>query len=197
MRLMNDDWYRATTPWESTYGSTTTGRQPTWHPDVSASPMGCLEQFQWCNSAYPRDRGCGPLASHYDSIDGAAPLFNVTTEILDSDRPLPSDATPARFIFAWQTFQGYPTSLSAIVGSLGTRSLASQSKSFSGIQFPLPENQWQLDVLQWWHIILAAIQASWLVLCFLFPRSVIDLLYLENSCSSRIFYMTFWLISHQ
>lgn len=178
--LVKDDWYRATTPWHSIYGSRKSGLQPTWHPDVSASPMGCLEQFQWCNSAYPRDRGCGPLASYYDSIYGAAPIFNVTNEILDSDRPVSSDAAAARFISARRAIGGYPTGLAAIVGSLGTRSLASQSKFFSGIQFPLPENQWQLDVLQWWHIILAAIQASWLVLCFLLPRSVIDVLHPEK-----------------
>lgn len=178
--LVNDDWYRATKPWQSTYVSRKSGRQPTWHPDVSGSPMGCLEQFQWCNSAYPRDRGCGPLASYDDSIYGAAPLFNVTNEILDSDRPLSSDATAARFISAQRAFGEYPTGLAAIVGSLGTRSLASQSKFFSGIQFPLPENQWQLDVLQWWHIILAAIQTSWLVLRFLIPCSVVDLLCLKK-----------------
>lgn len=160
---MDDDWYRATTPWRNTYSPGSSGSQPTWHPDVSASPMGCLEQFQWCNSAYPRDRGCGPLASLYDSIYGAARFFNVTDEELDPRRPLSSDATSARFIMSVLAVFSYPTALSATIESLGTRSLASQSTYSSGTQFPLPENQWQLDVLQWWHITLAAIQASWLV----------------------------------
>lgn len=163
LRLMDDDWYRATTPWINTYGTRKSGLQPTWHPDVSASPMGCLEQFQWCNSAYPRDRGCGPLTSYQDAFDGAAPLFNATKDVLDADRPLSSDAIPARFISARRALDGYPTSLPDVVGTLGPRSLASQSKFFGGSQSPLPENQWQLDVLQWWNIVLTTIQASWSV----------------------------------
>lgn len=163
---VDDDWYRATTPWRAIYWPPISGRLPTWRPDVSASPMGCLEQFQWCNSAYPRDRGCGPLASLLDSLFGAAPLFNLTNltyEDLTRGRPLSSDTTSARLIWPWLAMTGYPTTLPALLGSLGTRSLASQSTLFSGVQSPLPENQWQLDVLQWWHIILAAVQASRLV----------------------------------
>lgn len=163
IRPMDDDWYRATTPWGSTYTTQSSGRQPTWRLDVSASPMGCLEQFQWCNSAYPRDRGCGPLASQLDSLYGAARFFNVTNETLDANRPLSYDATSARFIMPVLAMFNYPTTVSGAIEALGTRSLASQSNYFGGTQYPLPENQWQLDVLQWWHITLATIQASWLV----------------------------------
>lgn len=171
---MDDEWYRATKPWGDTYYPGSLGSQPMWRPDVSASPMGCLEQYQWCNSAYPRDRGCGPLASHLDSLYGAAPFFNVTNESLDADRPLSSDATSARFIMPLLAMNDYPTTVSATIGSLGTRSLASQSKYFGGVQYPLPENQWQLDVLQWWHIVLAAIQASWLVTSSPFYSSIMS-----------------------
>ena len=162
-RPIDDDWYRATTPWGSIYYTTDTGRLPTWRPDVSASPMGCLEQFQWCNSAYPRDRGCGPLASWIDSLYGAAPLFNVTSETLDADRPLSSGATSARIIWPFLAMNSYPVTVTELLGSLGTRSLASQATLFNGLQSSLPGNQWQLDVLQWWHTILAAVQASRLV----------------------------------
>jgi hypothetical protein len=164
---MDDDWYRATTPTDSFYYLSRSGSRPTWRPDVSASPMGCLEQFQWCNSAYPRDSGCGPLASLMDSIYGAAPLFNVTSEDLAPDRPLSSNATQARFMWPLLALLNYPNTLPGLLANLGTGSLASHSTLFGGIQSPLPHNQWQLDVLQWWHMIAAATQAVWLVLCIL------------------------------
>lgn len=160
---MEDDWYRATTSWHPLYSSAAPVSQPTWRPDVSASPMGCFEQHQWCNSAYPRDRGCGPLSGWIDSIYAAAPFFNVTNDTLASDRPISYDATSARLIWPWLAMDFYPVSLVEVLDSLSTRSLASQSTLFEGIQLPLPESQWQLDTLQWWHIILAAVQASRLV----------------------------------
>lgn len=165
---MDDDWYRATTPWRTAYYSTDPGSKQTWRSDVSASTMGCVEQFQWCNSAYPRDRGCGPLASHMDALYGAAPFFNVTEEDLASTRPSSSDANRTRLIWPWMAMHDHPTRLANLLSSLSVKSLESQSKLFSGIQTPLPKSQWQLDVLQWWHIILAEIQASWLVASFLF-----------------------------
>lgn len=157
---MDDDWYRATTPWGAIYSAGAFGELPTWRPNVSASPMGCFEQFQWCNSAYPRDRGCGPLTGSLDAIYGAAPLFNVTNETLAADRPSSSDATSARLLWPFQAIWSSTNNVRGVISSLGTRSLASQSQFFSGVQFPLPDNQWQLDVLQWFQIIMAGMQAS-------------------------------------
>ncbi|KAK9415840.1 hypothetical protein SUNI508_10140 [Seiridium unicorne] len=159
---MDDDWYRATTPWQSYYNTESSGRKQTYHPDVSASPMGCLEQWQWCNSAFPRNQGCGPLGSYLDALYGAAPLFgNLTSEDLDVDRPSSSDPTRNRFLWPTLVAFQYPTRLSHLLGTLGAKSLASQSRLFSGIQLALPNNQWQLDVLQWWSTVLASVQASW------------------------------------
>lgn len=91
---------------------------------------------------------------------GAAKYFNVTEETLDPNRPFSSNATSARFIWPLVAMNSAPTVLTAVLNSLGRASLASQSELFAGNQQPLPKNQWQLDVLRWWHIILAAIQAS-------------------------------------
>ncbi|KAK6083884.1 hypothetical protein SCUP515_01580 [Seiridium cupressi] len=158
---MDDDWYRATTPWQSSYNPESSGRKQTYLPDVSASPMGCLEQWQWCNSAFPRNQGCGPLGSYLDALYSAAPLFgNLTSEDLDVDRPSSSDPTRNRFLWPTLVAFQYPTRLSHLLGTLGAKSLASQSRLFSGIQLALPNNQWQLDVLQWWSTVLASVQAS-------------------------------------
>jgi hypothetical protein len=41
-----------------------------------APPLGCTEQHQFCNNAFPGPTGCGKLASLQDSIRTAAPFFN-------------------------------------------------------------------------------------------------------------------------
>ncbi|KAI0544175.1 hypothetical protein F4679DRAFT_591693 [Xylaria curta] len=168
-QLMDDGWYRATDFLTTISHSSASGSQPVYRPSVAASPMGCVEQWQWCNSAYPKDRGCGPLAGQSDALYGAAALFNLTSEDLDSDRPVSSEASGTRLIWPALLTLGYPTALPSLLGHLGAKSLASQSRLYSGVQWPLPNNQWQLDVIQWWNTILAAVQAS----CTCNPPSVL------------------------
>ncbi|KAK5636347.1 hypothetical protein RRF57_012059 [Xylaria bambusicola] len=162
-QLMDDGWYRATDFLTTISHSLASGAQKVYRPSVAASPMGCVEQWQWCNSAYPRDSGCGPLAGQSDALYGAARLFNLTNEDLYSDRPLSSEASGTRLIWPALLTFGYPTALPSLLGHLGAKSLASQSRLYSGVQWALPNNQWQLDVIQWWNTILASVQASWLV----------------------------------
>ncbi|KAI0456529.1 hypothetical protein F5B21DRAFT_522677 [Xylaria acuta] len=162
-QLMDDGWYRATDLLTTIINSFASGSQKVYRPSVAASPMGCVEQWQWCNSAYPRDRGCGPLAGSADALYGAATLFNLTGEELYLERPFSPGSLGTRLIWPYLLIYGYPTALPQLLGHLGTKSLASQSRFYSGVQWPLPNNQWQLDVIQWWNTILASVQASWLV----------------------------------
>lgn len=127
-------------------------------PDEAASPMACVERRQWCSSPNPEDRKCGPLASFIDSAYGAAQFFGVTSEELDADRPASPTLSGSRltwFFLMGLTDQKLPT----VIRQLGEKSLASQPLLYSGTQFPLPNNQWQLDVTNWWNIMLASTQA--------------------------------------
>ncbi|KAI1360715.1 hypothetical protein F5Y08DRAFT_348529 [Xylaria arbuscula] len=159
-QLMDDGWYRATDFLTTISHSLASGGEKVYRPSVAASPMGCVQQWQWCNSAYPRDTGCGPLAGQSDALYGAATLFNLTSEDLYPDRPLSSEALGTRLIWPALLTLGYPTALPSLLGHLGAKSLASQSRLYSGVQWALPNNQWQLDVIQWWNTILASVQAS-------------------------------------
>ncbi|KAI8631353.1 hypothetical protein F5Y19DRAFT_483195 [Xylariaceae sp. FL1651] len=159
---MDDDWYRATESDGSIWDSEDAGYLPAYNPSVAASALGCVEQWQWCNSALPGERGCGPLASGIDSLYGAAPLFNVSNKDLDPDRPSVPEAPGTRLIWSFLTTSANPNFLSTVIAQLGAKSLASQSRLLSGVQHPLPINQWQLDVTRWWNIILASVQQSWL-----------------------------------
>ncbi|RDW62486.1 hypothetical protein BP5796_10788 [Coleophoma crateriformis] len=166
---MNGDWYHATEAFmeyklaESTQAQTEGTMM--YRLTEAASPLGCVEQWQWCNSAYarsPAESGCGPLASFTDSLYRAAPYFNLTgDEVLNVARS--NSSLPASQRFVWQALlQSYSnTNIGSILTTLGAKSLASQSLMNSGSQLPLPDNQWQLDVTNWWNIILALLQLTY------------------------------------
>lgn len=156
---LDDDWYRATQPGPAIEWTELTGSHDSYIPTEPASPMGCVQQWQWCKSGNTPQ--CGPLASHFDALYGAAPLFNLTTEDLDPERPSVPQELGTRLIWpALVTFE-YPTFLGPLLEHFGSEALASRSRFLTGVQWGLPVNQWQLDVIQWWNTMQAAVQASW------------------------------------
>ncbi|KUJ14079.1 uncharacterized protein LY89DRAFT_152692 [Mollisia scopiformis] len=159
---MDDDWYRATTFGQKlahTADMSSEGIVEAYIPTEAASPMGCVEQWQWCNSAYPKEEGCGPLAGLLDSILGAAPFFNLTEEDLAPERPVSPTASGTRLIWPALMQLFGENNVGELLNQLGAQSLASQSLLTSGLQGPLPKNQWQLDVTNWFNTVLASIQA--------------------------------------
>ncbi|KAI1325083.1 hypothetical protein F5Y16DRAFT_411583 [Xylariaceae sp. FL0255] len=157
---LDDEWYRATTPGGKIFLDISNGSSQTdyWSSEA-ASPMGCVEQFQWCNTAYPKGSNrCGPLASFIDALYGAGPLFNVTAEELDEDRPSAPTATGTRLIWPSLILNGAGYGYRNMV--VQANSLSSQGLLKEGLQLPLPLNQWQLDVTAWWNASLAYLQSS-------------------------------------
>ncbi|XXG93941.1 hypothetical protein Hte_000191 [Hypoxylon texense] len=157
---MDDGWYQVTTPWRTIRSTGGSGSTQSYRPNEAALPMGCVEKWQWCNSAYPRETGCGPLASGYDAMFGAAPLFNLTVKDFDPSRPVSPTEPGNRLVWPAIMFWGYPSTLPSILRHLGARALESQTRLSDGLQWPLPNNQWHLDVKHWFSTILASIQAS-------------------------------------
>ncbi|KAJ2990402.1 hypothetical protein NUW58_g2967 [Xylaria curta] len=159
LQALDDDWYQATVP-IATAGSKSALK---YRPLNAASPMGCVQQMQWCNSTHPGDRSCGPLASAYDAFLGAAPFFNLTSDEVygvNSLRPFASQAAGARLIWAaLAVFNSPAPLLDVVVTSLGSRALISRFQSNNGIQLPIPINQWQDDVRHWCDTALASVQA--------------------------------------
>ena len=156
---MNDEWYRATIPFRSVSGNDILSQpQASFIPSEAASPLGCVEQSQWCNTAYPDDKGCGPLASFLDAAYGAAEFFNLSEHDLDPSRPTSELAIATRFIWPLLITGAFGNSISAAVD--GAKSLQSQTLFEKGIQYPLPVNQWQIDVRRWWNVTLACLQSN-------------------------------------
>ncbi|KAK8017269.1 hypothetical protein PG991_008345 [Apiospora marii] len=132
----NDDWYRATVPNGRVYHENVTDMLKSYRPEEAASPLGCVEQYQWCRD--PSRGQCGDLASSLDATYSAAPWFGLTDKDLDPERP--TRLVQARFRpIAWSS--------KALYGSL---------KGTSGsLMLPVSDH-----ATRWWSIVLAGFQTS-------------------------------------
>ncbi|KAK5627342.1 hypothetical protein RRF57_003057 [Xylaria bambusicola] len=141
----DDAWYRATETVGALGNPDVPGSAPAYRPNEPASPMGCVEQWQWCNLAFPKGEGCGPLSSIANAINGAAPLFNLTIQDLAVERPISSTSVGTRLLWPVQTLLSISPDIETLFAILGPRALASSDRFLSGIQWPIPNNQWQQD----------------------------------------------------
>ncbi|KAK3688995.1 hypothetical protein B0T22DRAFT_427069 [Podospora appendiculata] len=158
----NDDWYRATAPGATVTNKDLNTSSTSFQPVEAASPLGCVEQFQFCNAALPPESRCGPLASLRDASAGAAPLFgNLTPETFRNNVNDTSDNMEAtRYLQFMATLIITVGSPSDYLVNLKAKALMSQETMASGWQMPIPDNQWKLDVTYWMSIWLAALQSS-------------------------------------
>ena len=122
-----------------------------------ASPLGCIDQYQFCSSNGSGGRGrCGPLASLRDAVDGALALFDTNYVDLSGN----SATNRAAALFTYFSKAVTDSMIINVVGHLGPASLLSQQYLLYGQQFFLNARQWQLDVKHWWDIVMAGRQAS-------------------------------------
>lgn len=138
-----DDWYRATVPdgkvsWTGGPGQ---GQEDLYRPDEAASPLGCLEQYQWCRN--PDLGQCGTLGSSSNAIYSAAPWFDLTSEDLDNhfDNPgriIPQTKLGSLLIWAHLTLNSV-NSVVKLSDTLGTGTLASQMSIDQGFIVNVPK----------------------------------------------------------
>lgn len=151
----DDLWYRGIVPGNVFHFPN--GQRVVYVPDEAASPMGCVQRFQYCNS----NKKCGSLASEIDSLTSAMPLFHEDSSDFwsvdeSSDTP---EAISSRFDM-FQVTKLAATTLYSLLNSLGPSSLISSQHLNQGMMGPLPNNQWQLDVTHWFSMRMASIQAA-------------------------------------
>ncbi|KAI0450085.1 hypothetical protein F5B21DRAFT_529296 [Xylaria acuta] len=160
-----DEWYRIGEAPPINPFSNWTDAPSLYIPLEPASPLGCADQYQFCNPAYNGRRVCGPLASYTDAVLGSLHIFNLTRE----DRTnyqlhygnIEISDTAARFLYFLDTFDAGLT-IDAILSHMGPASLLSQEYLVNGVQSHLESNQWQLDVAHWWDIAMSGRQAAFL-----------------------------------
>lgn len=136
----DDDWYGAHRT-ANNYTFATGGysaRERYYLSDEPASVLGCKEQYQSCNPTLPPETGCSP------------PLGISSMGFANQ---LPANKSE------WALYYGaHFISVSYILDALQSSALLAKFSLQDNVQAPLPANQWQLEVENWYNIILASLQ---------------------------------------
>ncbi|KAL9108532.1 MAG: hypothetical protein Q9227_006747 [Pyrenula ochraceoflavens] len=141
---VQDAWYAAHQPLP-TYtngngGSENVGRGDAYMSDEPGSPLACKMHYEGCNPESSPQKGC--------PISGG--LFDFVYPTLPPE-------TEASSVFQWiLSNQG---DIATTVQTLTTGSLTSKFSLMSGLQGPLPDDQWQSDVEFWFNILLTSLQS--------------------------------------
>jgi hypothetical protein len=113
--------------------------------DRSVSPIACFQQHKFCT---PSGDYCSTWGGRYD-------MLNLTTweGILGF--------TPAQIVTAARiSFASLTTSVYESINSRSSRCLRAQDRMDWLFQMPLPDDQWELEVLSWAQEGLASLQAA-------------------------------------
>lgn len=154
-----DAWYRGTGSGYRVTDLAYEGSRRIYWPEEAASPLGCVSQYQFCNTALAPGKQCGPLAGRNDAIAESGPLFN-NTGPFDDEFITSASATANQFVWLILQLEYAATRLVTILETLGPASLASKQNLIQGFMGRLPPNQWQLDVTHWWSTYLASLQSA-------------------------------------
>lgn len=158
----SDDWYRVSpTPFSVSVGGANSSKSQGFYlPLEPASPLGCAEQYQFCNTAIQGPDGCGPLASLRDAIAGVAPHFNTSYEEINMQNSTTETGSLLRY-FA-NVFVTLETTTARVLSHLGSQGLTSKRKLSGTVQASLEPNQWQQDMANIWNTSLALTQAAFI-----------------------------------
>lgn len=116
----------------------------TYRADRYVSPIACFQQHRFCN---PNNNACSTWAGRYQSMDeiSKGPVnFN----------PIQL-ATAGRIVLA-----SLSTSIYEAINSRSSKCLRAQDKMDWLFQLPLPDNQWEIEVLSWAQQGLASLQTA-------------------------------------
>jgi hypothetical protein len=144
---VDDAWYSALTQGGGIhmYGSNET--IPIYFRDDPVRTLGCVERYQYCNPNLSGNSSCTPLGGIFQVSQSGAQLYQ---------DPIQQEH------FNWSTsaIKSMAAGLSEIINRLGTSALLSRNTLRKGIQSSLPNNQWELEVENWYKVTLADVQRS-------------------------------------
>jgi hypothetical protein len=139
---VDDPWYSAHQPLMNvTMDGSDKGYLQLYSADSPASVLGCTTQYQQCVPSLPEGQRCTKLGGIWE-----------TNQTLTAANDWQSNMTQQALLpIQMAEFQQVVTVLQA-------SSLTSRYSMQTSMQGPLPSNQWQLDLENWHHITLAAVQ---------------------------------------
>ncbi|KAL9105978.1 MAG: hypothetical protein Q9227_008933 [Pyrenula ochraceoflavens] len=138
MSPVDDDWYAAHQAMNYSVADPSMSSAPVYLADEPASVLGCKIQYQTCNSSTPSEESCSKLSGS-NSI-----AFTTEEPTTKRDQAL-----------YWGL---YVQDINNVVQMLQSSALMSRFGLSIGEQGPLPANQWQIEVENWFNVVLAAIQ---------------------------------------
>ncbi|KAF2750359.1 hypothetical protein M011DRAFT_239586 [Sporormia fimetaria CBS 119925] len=138
---VDDPWYSAHV--EKGNLNSRKGGSNTYFADNAVSPLGCTSQYQICLKGNNGEKQCTRLSGLREGtlLDG---LNKERDEFL---------------MWLYATSFGV-WAINTPMRSLGADSLTSRHTLTTGVQGPLPNDQWQKDVQNWAHMFLAGLQTA-------------------------------------
>lgn len=140
-RPVDDEFFAAHTPVTMKHVSYTPARTKFYMTDRPVHVLGCAIQQQWCRNR----TDCSPLTSTPLAARG-------------SFKSTPTSMQTASI----NTFRSSMTSLGAhiysVIASQGASALVARNSFRSGMQGPLPSDQWQKEVTHWQATAMALMQ---------------------------------------
>jgi hypothetical protein len=141
---------KTTDPWYSAQTfrgfSPDDGSTPHYIHDDAVRALGCIERLQLCNPNLPANSSCTPLTGNSQAFQLGFQLWQDPTQ---------------QAYFNWSTLfinkvisPGIPT----IVNTIRMGVLQSRSKLFLGTQLFIPDNQWEVEMENFFKITLATLQ---------------------------------------
>ncbi|TRX92221.1 hypothetical protein FHL15_006836 [Xylaria flabelliformis] len=145
--VTNDPWYKATTPGPISHPlvANESSAIQVYRQDNPGSPMGCVHRSQYCRAGPSGGSMCTDLTGELD-------LYYSVMSVFDDEHAF-------NRVNWFQTMVDASWWLEDIVGR-GDVNLAAQYRVRSGVQGPLPDDQWQLEVQYWFSIMLASMQRT-------------------------------------
>ncbi|KAF2090371.1 hypothetical protein K490DRAFT_35524 [Saccharata proteae CBS 121410] len=144
---VDDPWYSAHQSYNATISGGIAGSEPAWYRDKPVSILGCTTQYQYCNPNVAEATGCTPLT-------GIFAAKNITNDAGFWGTELQRTAVHNFGYNNWYL----SGAINTVVYNLGISALSARATMGGGLQSPLPDNQWQLEVQHWYQILMANLQ---------------------------------------
>jgi hypothetical protein len=145
----DDPWYAAhlMRPWHNRGAASPNATIPTYLRDEPTRALGCATRYQFCNPDSGIRDSCTPLTGIYPATMAADKLWRT-----DEQREF--------FNTSSNQILKVASGLVEIVSMTGISSLTARQGLANGMQGPLPSNQWQLEVENWFGATMADLQRA-------------------------------------